>query len=160
MALPTLEKVVDKGANGCEVGNETAGQDGVPAANDPSHPIHAIHRQRRTQYAELLQQTKRDHWVAWLEEMEEEGIWDRRGTGGEEEEARDNQRKSELLHEAFFLKPSEEAQVDPGHEYPPPAFTYEEVMDAQILQAIARLKPYKAPGPSGIPHVVLMKCSA
>jgi len=32
-------------------------------------------------------------------------------------------------------------------------------MEEQILRQLKKLKPYKAPGPDGIPNVVLTKCA-
>ncbi|KAH7918416.1 hypothetical protein BV22DRAFT_978632, partial [Leucogyrophana mollusca] len=43
--------------------------------------------------------------------------------------------------------------------YPPPACEFVNVSDAQILRAIKKLSPYKAPGPNGISNSVFTHCA-
>ncbi|KAF8583132.1 hypothetical protein K439DRAFT_1301883, partial [Ramaria rubella] len=68
-----------------------------------------------------------------------------------------NEEKSEVLHHTFFPTPSTgvEDDISENYHYPPAAFSFEGVTDMQIGRALAKLKPFKAPGPSGIPNVVL-----
>lgn len=67
---------------------------------------------------------------------------------------RDNAQKSMLLYQTFFPPPNSSTSTETDPEFPLPAFKFEEITDAQIHRAIIRLKPYKAPGPSGIPNAV------
>lgn len=68
---------------------------------------------------------------------------------------RQNSGKSKILFEIFFPIPTH-ANDDIGeHEYPPPAFKFKEIMNEDIGNAIAKLKPYKAPDPNGLQNVVI-----
>ncbi|KAG2341736.1 hypothetical protein BDR05DRAFT_832026, partial [Suillus weaverae] len=43
--------------------------------------------------------------------------------------------------------------------YPPPICSFENITDAQIHRAIAKLSPFKAPGPNGVSNCVFTKCT-
>ena len=77
------------------------------------------------------------------------------------EEVQDNEGKSKALHETFFPNPScaDETDITDNYQYPAEAFPFEEVTDDHIIHALQKLKPYKAPGPNGIPNVVLKSCT-
>ena len=63
-----------------------------------------------------------------------------------------------MLATAFF--PPRPSNVEPLHfVYPKPACDFNPITKDQILRQLARLKPYKAPGPDGIPNIVLTKCA-
>ena len=144
-----------------------------------THPIHAQYQHARNDYSALIKITKRRHWESWLEGVTEDSVWTAnnlvtrpptdggkvrvpdlhtRDANGHPRTVRDNMEKGELLYRAFFPLPdaSDTHPLDP--DYPPPAFAFEEVSDTQIHRAIAKLSPYKAPGPSGIPNAVITKC--
>ena len=76
---------------------------------------------------------------------------------GVEKEAEDNKGKAELFHKAFFYEDpgptGAEEQEAPGE----PAFRWTPITDKEIYAAVDKLKPFKAPGLSGIPNVVLKK---
>ena len=40
-----------------------------------AHPIHEVFRQTRNKYSQAIRNTKAEHWVEWLELIDEEGIW-------------------------------------------------------------------------------------
>ncbi|KIJ39724.1 hypothetical protein M422DRAFT_174834, partial [Sphaerobolus stellatus SS14] len=98
-------------------------------------PIHEELRIQRNHYKQEIEKAKKELWEDFLE------------------------RKSEILHRTFFLTPAPGAEGDitPNYSYPPEAFPFEEITNAQIGRALMKLKPFKAPGPNGIPNVVLQK---
>ena len=58
----------------------------------------------------------------------------------------------------FFPPPPEHSSVPQDYTYPTPLPDLPEVSMAQIEEQINKLAPYKAPGPDGIPNIVLIKC--
>jgi hypothetical protein len=69
-----------------------------------------------------------------------------------------NAEKSDMLAKTFF--PPKPPQTTPLHfVYPKPARKYDPISKVQIHRHLAKLKPYKAPGPDGIPNIVLTKCT-
>ncbi|EJD36644.1 hypothetical protein AURDEDRAFT_22554, partial [Auricularia subglabra TFB-10046 SS5] len=73
-------------------------------------------------------------------------------------EARDNAAKGRAFYNAFF--PSHPGNADlPDIDPDRRSFASMNVPTrAQIRRVIAKLAPYKAPGPDGIPNVALKKC--
>jgi hypothetical protein len=93
------------------------------------HPAHREAREKGKEYAAAIMKAKTKHWDQWLEELNEQTVWDvgRMANGpatdggrarvpnlkgtirGEEREtiARDNETKARLLFEEFFPKPPE-----------------------------------------------------
>ncbi|KZP05446.1 hypothetical protein FIBSPDRAFT_710033, partial [Athelia psychrophila] len=67
--------------------------------------------------------------------------------------------KAELLAEAFFPPLPTHELFPPDTQYPEPLETTPFLTCEHILQTISNLKPYKAPGPDGIPNVVYKKCA-
>ncbi|KIK79092.1 hypothetical protein PAXRUDRAFT_162220, partial [Paxillus rubicundulus Ve08.2h10] len=41
----------------------------------PYHPSHEEHRVLRNQYAEAIKETKKKHWLDWLEAIEGNELW-------------------------------------------------------------------------------------
>jgi hypothetical protein len=69
-----------------------------------------------------------------------------------------NKEKSNLLAKTFF--PPKLPDNMPLHfVYNKPICTLGPISREQIKQQLAKLKPYKAPGPNGIPNIVLTKCA-
>jgi hypothetical protein len=63
-----------------------------------------------------------------------------------------------LLAKTFF--PAKPPQDAPLHfVYPKPICELDLIGKEQIRRHLAKLKPFKAPGPDGIPNVVLTKCA-
>jgi Reverse transcriptase (RNA-dependent DNA polymerase) len=58
----------------------------------------------------------------------------------------------------FPSKPVDEG-IPPGYAYPTACCKPDHIMKDQIAFQIRKLKPYKAPGPDGIPNIVLMRCA-
>lgn len=73
-----------------------------------------------------------------------------------------NEEKSSMLAATFFPTATQ-ATISQEGENAPGETTQEYNMDPitkdQIKKHLARLKPYKAPGPDGIPNIVLTKCA-
>ena len=94
------------------------------------HPVHEEAKNLQRKYAASIQKTKTNHWCQWLEELNEQTVWEaskmakgppsdgRRARvpnlkgklRGEDEEtiARDNSTKAKLFFEEFFPKPPED----------------------------------------------------
>jgi ribonuclease HI len=71
-----------------------------------------------------------------------------------------NQDKGKALAKTFFpKKPQQENASQEEEEEPTPVCKANPISKEQIQKHIARLKPFKAPGPDGIPNIVLIKCS-
>jgi hypothetical protein len=125
-----------------------------------------------------LEHTKRQHWRNWLERAEDPDIWTAHrymaapaGDGGksripvlklmqdgQEHSASTNKEKSKLLAKTFF--PPKPPNDTPIHfVYPEPVCTLGAISREQIKWQLAKLKPYKAPGPDGIPNIILTKCT-
>jgi hypothetical protein len=71
-----------------------------------------------------------------------------------------NQDKSKLLAKTFFpRKPQQDPDILATMETLPQACDLDPISRNQIQKHIAHLKPFKAPGPDGIPNIVLIKCA-
>jgi len=73
--------------------------------------------------------------------------------------AKTNEDKSKLLCATFFPELKREDDCYADNAYPAPRFKFHQISDEQIHWAIARLGPFKAPGPDRIPNVFLIKCT-
>jgi hypothetical protein len=72
-------------------------------------------------------------------------------------EAADNNSKGQLFYETFFPLPNPTTMPVPeDYQYPPPQWTFTNVMDEQIHRAIKKMKPYKASRSGTIPNSVLI----
>jgi hypothetical protein len=70
-----------------------------------------------------------------------------------------NEDKSKILGKTFFPdKPPVNIIVSPSKP-PTPICKANPISRVQLRRALARLKPFKAPGPDGIPNIVLSKCA-
>lgn len=77
---------------------------------------------------------------------------------GQESQATTNNEKASMLAKSFFPPhPPDEAPLQ--FVYPRPACEFSPITKEQIKRQLARLKPYKAPGPDSIPNIVLTKCA-
>lgn len=77
---------------------------------------------------------------------------------GQENAATTNKEKSIMLATTFF--PPKPLDKDPLHfVYPEPICKMSHIARDQIKRQLAKLKPYKAPGPDGIPNIMLTKCA-
>ena len=145
----------------------------------PEHSVHDDWKKARNELLDLLRKTKHNHYIDWIESINAKTIWDahrfstapitdgaktripalkRMNADGRQEEVHDNEGKSKLLHEAFFHDPPIDAGIDPGFQYPEPAFKFKRITDDEIRRAIKKLSPYKAPGPNEISNSILTHC--
>jgi ribonuclease HI len=144
----------------------------------PEHHSHAERHEANKTFQKTLERTKRQHWWDWPEKAEDPDIWTAHkytnapvGDGGksripvlkltqsgQENIATTNEEKSKMLASSFF--PAKPPNKSPTHfAYPKPICELTPISRDQIKRQLARLKPYKAPGPNGIPNIVLSKCA-
>ena len=144
----------------------------------PEHCSHAEHRDANKTFHRTLERTKRQHWRDWLEKADDPDIWTAHkytaspaGDGGKsripvltltkngsESTATTNAEKSTMLAKTFF--PSKPPQESPlRFVYPEPICSFDSISKEQVKRQLAKLKPFKAPGPDGIPNIVLTKCA-
>jgi len=69
-----------------------------------------------------------------------------------------NESKSTALAQSLFPPPPANITI-PVTDYPEPLEGVEYFTKEQIRDKIRTLAPYKAPGPDGIPNVVLTQCA-
>jgi hypothetical protein len=75
-----------------------------------------------------------------------------------QQHASSNEDKGKVLAKMFFLdKPA--TKNAPAMMLPNPICKANPISRAQMRRALTRLKPFKAPGPDGIPNIVLSKCA-
>jgi len=143
----------------------------------PDHPSHGLHRDATKRYTKLIETTKKEHWEEWLTNASEKDVWtankyatDPLSDGGKSRiptlissdnhgnptRTTNNAEKTEALARAFFPLPPPNPTI-PHSCYPRPANIFRHFTRAQIKMATSKLSAYKAPGPDGIPNVVLKK---
>ena len=147
--------------------------------NHPAHPIHEDHMNAKRKYDNTLERTKNQHWRDWLERAVDPDIWTvhkytsapatdgakaripvlKYKNGDVELMAATNDEKSIALAKSFFPAKPAGIEAELEQNYPPACCTPDKITRDQISAQIRKLKPYKAPGPDGIPNIVLMKCS-
>jgi hypothetical protein len=142
------------------------------------HQVHREHKEAKGEYQRVLQKTKQQHWRDWLEKAEDLHIWAANqviatpsSDGGkakilklkhkvreEETTASTNEEKSTVLAKSFFpTKPQEEPQ--PTEKFPKACKGAGRITREQIQTQLKSIKPYKAPGPNGIPNIAISKCA-
>ena len=147
--------------------------------HEPEHDIHRQHDAAKKKYRKVLDHTKRHHWRDWLEKGEDPDLWTAhryvsapRGDGGktripslkfkvdeEEHTATSNQEKGRVLAKNFFpTKPRTDESLA-EHTYPKACSRAGKITTEQIRDQLCKLKPFKAPGPDGIPNIVLTRCA-
>ena len=144
----------------------------------PEHHSHAERREANRLFQRTLECTKRQHWRDWLEKADDPDIWTAhrymsapagdRGKSripvlklnkeGQESTTTTNEEKSVMLATTFF-PPSPPADTPLHFVYPKPISELHHIPKEQIKRQLACLKLYKAPGPDGIPNIVLTKCA-
>ncbi|CAG8677706.1 1347_t:CDS:2, partial [Acaulospora colombiana] len=141
----------------------------------PEHPSHEAYHSLSTKYVTQIRKTKEEHWISWLEGLNDHDIWNVNkylakpasdlcreriptlktpdGTP-----TSNNSDKAKLLSNTFFPPPPSTIQL-PNIPFPNPVGKFKPYSRARLISAIKTLKPYKAPGPDGIPNVVLKECA-
>lgn len=140
------------------------------------HPSHSERRDICTKYATAIQEAKSQHWEEYLEDLNEDLLWganryilapagDRgkarvptlsvKSDNGSIMIAETNEEQSKVLACTFFpLKPP--LPSDYSCQSYPERVSYKFHLDLdQLCCQVTKLGPYKAPGPDGIPNVVL-----
>jgi len=155
------------------------GRQSYKRRSDPGHRIHADHKEAVKHYDRTILFNKNQHWRDWLERAEEPDIWTanrcisatasdggkaripllKYKVGEEDRVARTNEEKGVTLTKGFFPpKPTKLDLVD-KEEYPTQCQGNIKITVEQIQGQMRKLKPFKAPGPDGIPNIVLTKCA-
>jgi hypothetical protein len=144
-----------------------------------AHPVHEEHAEATRTYDRTLECTKNQHWRDWLEHAVDPDIWTvhkyisapstdgakaripalRHKNGEEEISASTNHEKSQVLAKSFFPTRPTDAGILQDYTYPTACCKPDQITKDQILYQIRKLKPYKAPGPDGIPNIVLIRCA-
>jgi hypothetical protein len=70
-----------------------------------------------------------------------------------------NSKKGTTLAKGFFPQKPPIPDNQEEIEYPQACTKVGKVTKEQIRKQLKKAKPYKAPGPDGIPNIVLTKCS-
>lgn len=69
-----------------------------------------------------------------------------------------NKKKAKLSAKTFFPDTPNTSTKYSHFDYPEPLPNPPQLTQSQLIQHIAKLSPYKAHGPDGIPNIVLQKC--
>ncbi|KAJ8468306.1 hypothetical protein ONZ45_g17291 [Pleurotus djamor] len=146
--------------------------------NTPLHPVHEELRRAEAKYRSSLRETKRAHWENYLEELDPESIWTANKylsnpatdgassrvpsltfeeAGGRKYTATSNEDKGRRLAQMFFPpKPDGFQPSIPRTRQPEVNYEVRITME-RVTRTIGSLKPFKVPGPDGIPNIVLMR---
>jgi exonuclease III len=148
--------------------------------HDPEHQIHKDHKETSNAYAKAIKYNKQQFWRDWLEKADEPDLWtaQRMVSGpatdggkvripalkhredGTEVTAKTNPDKSRALAKGFFPpKPLPNVEEEDAPRAPKPCSAPIKITKEQMVKHLKKLKPYKAPGPDGIPNVILSKCA-
>lgn len=149
----------------------------LKAKYNMGNPIHSELRDLKNSYADAIIAAKRSHWEEFLEEAAEREMWIANryltkpvGDGGSPRipmlKTKDhlgnttmhttNEEKANALNSTFFPKRPQHAQTS-GEVYPEPHPIRNRITVEQVSTNIARTSAHKAPGPDGIPNIVLQQ---
>lgn len=145
----------------------------------PFHHTHAAFADANKLYHRTLKATKLNHWRDWLEKAEDPDIWTiqkllaasasngsstkipalKYKIDNAEKTARTNEEKSQILAKSFFPPKPHPEPAMANTRYPPQCEKAGQINRESIIRQLRKLKPYKAPGPDGIPNIILTKCA-
>ena len=144
-----------------------------------NHHSHSELKRKNNRYGEAIIQSKRQHWIDYLEEMTSSDIWmankfikEPTGNGsyskiptlktrdirGNDILVNDNKEKAKLFAKTFFLDTPNTSIDYNQFNYPKPLPNPLQLNQTQLTWHIAKLSPYKAHRPDRIPDIVLQKC--
>jgi len=164
--LTTLQKQANK-----------LGRKSYKQRSDPTYVIHAKHKEAVKKYIRMLKTTKQQHWHSWLERVKDPDIWavhrlisSLASNGGKaripalkyrageaEKTVTTNSEKEAALAKGFFPQKPQMQNIQEEEEYPKMCSKGGKVTKDQICKQLKKLKLNKAPGPDGIPNIVLTK---
>ncbi|KAG5731524.1 hypothetical protein E4T56_gene5479 [Termitomyces sp. T112] len=144
----------------------------------PDHPAKAEAARLSRKMADAIQSAKESHWKEWLENIDVQQIYTankyvvcdpsdfscdrvpslKTSVDGMPSMATTNAAKGEALAESFFPPPPPSPSILLS-AYPRPLPASPGLSRDCILVAIGNLPPFKAPGPDGIPNIVLKQCA-
>ena len=145
-----------------------------------NHPIHEELATARKRYNQSIEYAKKHHWRDWLEKASDPDLWTAhkyltapagdggktripnlkvQGPDGERTCSNNKDKSTALATTSFPKKPQQNTATLEEANNVPQICDIDPITREQIRKHIARLKPFKAPGPDGIPNVVLIKCS-
>ena len=146
---------------------------------DPNNTKWAQFRDARRRFGRELEKTKKNHWRDWLEKAMDPDLWtahkyisappgdcgktripDLMFTDNEgQHRASTNEDKGKILAKTFFPTKPVATEKDVQMIAQNPICKADPISREQIRRALARLRPFKAPGPDRIPNIVLSKCA-
>ena len=136
-------------------------------------------REARRTFGRELEKTKKNHWRDWLEKATDPDLWTAHkyitappGDCGKtripdlivmenegQHRASLNEEKGKILAKTFFPSRPPKNGPDTPVDPPNPICKADPMSRDQVRRALARLRPFKAPGPDGIPNIILSKCA-
>ncbi|QRV77059.1 Reverse transcriptase from transposon X-element protein [Ceratobasidium sp. AG-Ba] len=144
-----------------------------------SHPIHDELKQAENDFRNLIRDSQRACWNNFIDRAEADDLWGAHryltgtkgdggatriptlivtGPDGEKTTCESGDEKREAFYGTLFPTPVE--HDTPGdEEYVDDVEPFRRVTGAQLRRVLARLSPYKAPGPDGIPNCVFTNCA-
>ena len=146
----------------------------------PQHPTHEAYRTQRNRYSDQIKRAKADHWIDWLEGLDETSVWQAAkfisSPPNDAARARipslkiidpntkrlirtihSNNEKGNTLHTIFFPTTNPGlTPPDPDFRYPPARWKFINISDDLIHKAISKLKPYKASMTNTVPNSILI----
>jgi Endonuclease-reverse transcriptase len=142
------------------------------------HLSHQDLQQAQQKYAANIIKAKMDHWNSYLENADSSTIWTAnkyitnpagdgdqsriptlkvKGNDGFTREVNMNEGKAKVLAEVFFPPKPATSSVPQEFSYPDLLPSPLPITEEQIHAHIAKLSPFKAPGPDRIPNIILQK---
>ncbi|QRV81841.1 RNA-directed DNA polymerase from mobile element jockey [Ceratobasidium sp. AG-Ba] len=143
------------------------------------HPIHDEYRQAVNDFRNALKEAQRSCWNNFIDTATDNKLWGAhnyltgtKGDGGatriptlivdepngEKRKCETNGEKKGAFFGKFFPSPAE-CEVPDNGDYVDDVEQFRRVTGAQLRRIIAKLEPYKAPGPDGIPNCVFINCA-
>jgi hypothetical protein len=145
--------------------------------NDPGDPIHAEFRRVRNEYGHAVEKAKKNLFNDYLANLSASTVWSAHqltsreptdgsraripnlsvsGTNGHPRELVTDREKGEALFADFFSKKANLTWED--QTYPEPKFSFYNITNSQVQEAINKAKSHKCPGEDGITNKVLKQC--
>lgn len=143
-------------------------------------PLHEELKRTKNEYTNLIQETKKQHWQDWLEDIKGNDIWTtnhyvttpstdggktriptltKQNPDGTVTSATTNEEKSRMIAQALFPSPPLINNVTADFVYPDPIARHVPFTPDQLFKVISNLSGFKVPGPDGICNIVFKHCS-